>query len=344
MGLLSIHVSLYSKKIATNCRRDERLVTVCEMTTLNFNDLVEYVREHGFSVPQSTLKQGNWQLQQADKIQLLRKIADPNKPLSRYIGSESLRGVVTGLNEVFMVPKDQIDVITKGRKKEQDIFLPYLRGRNVRRYVYEHTGEYLLFSDGITEASHPNVMAYLKAHKRELEARTDVSGTSKKWYELRPCKYYNLLRQPKIVYASVAQHGTFMLDSEGTFVDKTCYFIPSTDKYLLGLLNSRLLLYYFASIAVQRRGGYFEYLTQYVSQLPIRPIDFTNTADKAAHDRMVTLVDKMLELHPRLATAKTATDRDLIQRQIDATDTQIDELVYRLYGLTTDEIRIVEGK
>jgi hypothetical protein len=252
--------------------------------------------------------------------------------------------VKTGLNEVFIVPKDQIDVITKGRKKERQVFLPYLRGRNVRRYVYEHTGEYLLFSDGITEASYPNVMAYLKAHKRELEARTDIQGTSKKWYELRPCKYYNLLRQPKIVYASVAQHGTFVLDSEGTFVDKTCYFIPSTDKYLLGLLNSRLLLYYFASIAVQRRGGYFEYLTQYVSQLPIRTIDFNNAADKAAHDRMVELVDTMLRLHPRLAAAQTAHDREMIQRQIDATDKQIDALVYQLYGLTDEEIKIVEGK
>ena len=74
---------------------------------------------------------------------------------------------------------------------------------------------------------------------------------------------------------------------------------------------------------------------QYIEQLPIRPIDFTNAADKAAHDRMVKLVDTMLQLHPRLAAAQAAHDRDLIQRQtpcpavsgIDATDKQIDVLV-----------------
>jgi hypothetical protein len=73
-------------------------------------------------------------------------------------------------------------------------------------------------------------------------------------------------------------------------------------------------------------------------------IDFTNAADKAAHDRMVKLVDTMLQLYPRLAAAQAAHDRDLIQRQIDATDKQIDALMYRLYGLTDDEIKIVEGR
>jgi hypothetical protein len=67
------------------------------------------------------------------------------------------------------------------------------------------------------------------------------------------------------------------------------------------------------------------------------------SADKAAHDRMTQLVDTMLQLHPRLAAAKSAHDRDLIQRQIDAADRQIDALVYELYGLTNEEIKIVEG-
>ena len=58
---------------------------------------------------------------------------------------------------------------------------------------------------------------------------------------------------------------------------------------------------------------------------------------------MVKLVDTMLQLHPRLAAAQAAHDRDLIQRQIDATDRQIDALVYQLYGLTEEEIKIVEG-
>jgi len=323
-------------------RGDSNQITVCNIRTLAFRNLGEYVREHQFAVPQSTLKDGDWKLRPVRRQQLLRKIAGAGQPLSTYCGSNPLRGVLTGLNKIFIVREDQINVITDNHEKERGIFLPYLRGRNVHRYCTEHTGEYLLFTDGITEASHPNVMTYLKAHQSKLAARADIRNTSKKWYELRPCQYYDLLRKPKIIYASVAQRGTFTLDEEGIFIDKTCYFIPSNDKYLLGLLNSLLLLHYFSSIAVQRRGGYFEYLTQYVVQLPIRAIDFSNPTDKARHDRMVALVDTMLKLHKDLQVAKTDHEKSLIQRQIDATDKQIDQFVYELYGLTDEEIRIVE--
>ena len=80
---------------------------------------------------------------------------------------------------------------------------------------------------------------------------------------------------------------------------------------------------------------------QFLSQLPIRPINFSDPADVARHDRMVSLVEQMLELHKRLAAAP-ASDHELYQRQIDATDREIDKLVYELYGLTGGEIKIVE--
>ena len=82
----------------------------------------------------------------------------------------------------------------------------------------------------------------------------------------------------------------------------------------------------------------------YVKRLPIRPIDFSDPADTARHDRMVALVEQMLALHEQLRAAKTAHDQTLLQRQIGATDRQIDRLVYELYGLTEEEIGIVEGK
>ena len=69
----------------------------------------------------------------------------------------------------------------------------------------------------------------------------------------------------------------------------------------------------------------------------------TYPADVARHDRMVKLVEQMLELHKRLAARKSQSDHDLYQRQIDATDREIDRLVYELYGLTQEEIEIVDG-
>ena len=82
---------------------------------------------------------------------------------------------------------------------------------------------------------------------------------------------------------------------------------------------------------------------QYMTQLPIRQIDFTNATDKTRHDRMVELVERMVGLHKALPSARTDHDKTLLQRQIAATDKQIDRLVYELYGLSDDEIGIVEG-
>lgn len=81
---------------------------------------------------------------------------------------------------------------------------------------------------------------------------------------------------------------------------------------------------------------------QYIEQLPIRTIDFSDPEDVARHDRMVGLVKRMLELHERLAGVKIGRERTVIGHQIEATDRQIDRLVYELYGLTDDETRIVE--
>ena len=122
---------------------------------------------------------------------------------------------------------------------------------------------------------------------------------------------------------------------EGIFADKTCYFIASEDRYLLGLLNSRLLLFFFSNIAVQRQGGYFEYLTQYVEQLPIYLIDFDDPTDKARHNRMVALVEKMLDLHHNSASHRA---------EIKKTDYEIDRLVYDLYDLSEDEIVLIEQR
>ncbi len=113
--------------------------------------------------------------------------------------------------------------------------------------------------------------------------------------------------------------------------------------YLCGLLNSRLLNFCLKQVSTTFHSGYFAANKQYIEQLPIRAIDFTNPSDCAAHEKMVALVTSMLELHKTKAAARTQSEQDMYARQIEATDRQIDELVYQLYGLTDEEIRIVES-
>jgi hypothetical protein len=113
--------------------------------------------------------------------------------------------------------------------------------------------------------------------------------------------------------------------------------------FLLGLLNASLTTFFLKKTSSVFRGGYIALNRQYIEDIPLPSFSFDRKSDQALHDRMVTLVETMLALHRRLAAARTPQEQTALERQIAATDTQIDRLVYDLYGLTEEEIKIVEG-
>jgi hypothetical protein len=135
-----------------------------------------------------------------------------------------------------------------------------------------------------------------------------------------------------------------------TIIDPKCYFADSTNsivqnpgapmalEYLLAILNSKITQWRFKLTSSNNNVG-----TNELDSLPIPIIDPTNKADVATHGRIVALVDRMLDLHKQRAAAKTPHEQTALDRQISATDAQIDRLVYDLYGLTEDEIKLVEG-
>jgi hypothetical protein len=109
-------------------------------------------------------------------------------------------------------------------------------------------------------------------------------------------------------------------------------------KYLLAILSSKLINYccinYLADDMNQT----------YLEQIPIRKIDFSKSADKTLNDKLVEFVDKMLSLTSKLHTTTSESEKATLQNAITVTDAEIDRLVYELYGLTEEEIRIVEGE
>jgi len=111
-----------------------------------------------------------------------------------------------------------------------------------------------------------------------------------------------------------------------------------SNKYLLGVINSKLLSWWY--------GRAFTSPTNYIREfeiLPIHTINFDDPTEKAMHDKMVALVENMLELQKKYHEAKMERDKELYERQIKIVDAQIDKLVYDLYGLTEEEVKVVEG-
>ena len=164
-----------------------------------------------------------------------------------------------------------------------------------------------------------------------------------KWYEVQDAiDYYSEFEKPKLMYLVFQVKPAFTFDEAGTYANNAVWITPKADKTLLGILNSKLGWFMISKYCTQIQNGY-QLIFNYLGKIPIRTINFSNPEDVARHDRMVSLVDQMLSLRKQLKEARTPHEQTGLQRQIEATDGQIDALVYELYGLTEDEIRIVEG-
>ncbi len=261
-------------------------------------------------------------------------IGDSIMPLVKKIENQS-----DNLGKVFYVSKGIVAYAEDGRKKSdflhkkkaKDNFVPYLEGKDVQRYLIEFKDLYLDYQ--------PTIMA-------------------------RPT-FRELHESPKILIRAIAQGllGTFdnarfyadqkliccvqyKLLSEQRQVKLPDNYSPSTnysEYYTLGLINSKLLLYYYRTVLFNG----LSILPEHVRRIPIRRIDFGNPAEKSAHDGIVKLVEKMLELQKERQSVRREDDLDHVrnlEKQIAQVDAEIDQRVYALYGLSPDEIRIVEGK
>jgi len=222
---------------------------------------------------------------------------------------------IANINQAIALKYDRSESLFKQKKAKN--YKPVLDGRNIQRYALNWGGYYLAY---------------------------DVA-------KIHSCKRTDIFEAPeKIFFRRVGERLIATHDDAQYYALNTLVVITLTPqanvqlKYILGLLNSNLLNCYYTTYLKSTKKVFSEIQARQLAQLPIRPIDFSDLSDKARHDRMMKLVDQMLDLHKRLAAAQDAGERERLQRLIDSTDQQIDALVYELYGLTPEEIAIVEGR
>jgi hypothetical protein len=246
---------------------------------------------------------------------------------------------------------------------EKGLLFPLVSGTDVKRYRELPKRQYILFPYEVEDEQaalidfdeiskrYPKTAAYLAKNKQRLEERERGKFRDHCWHRFGRNQNIGIQKRVKVCVPRLVESLHAAFDAEGT------HFLDNVDvggitfksghenqqfKYLLGLLNSRLLRWYFPFISAPFRGGWWSANRQFLSRLPYRTINFSDRSDATHHDTMVKLVEQTLNLHKRLAAASIAADKTLHRRQIDATDRQIDELVYELYGLTGEEIKIVE--
>ena len=329
-------------------------LNITQVKTLEFHNLSDYVAQKHYAIDRKSLSEQGWSLANKKTQSLLAKLKTQGVPLGDYVNGKIYRGVLTGFNKAFVIDAQTRNRLIKEDANSKKIIKPFLFGRDIKRYQRPINDNFLIFTKrGIDIKSYPAIERYLQQFRKQLSPKPrnwkgEKWGGRKpgtyKWYEIQDAvDYYAEFEKPKILLPDISLRGNFALDPDSKFYcANTAYIICSGDKYLLGILNSSLITFYYKSLSSTIRGGYLRFMFQYISLLPIREIDFANPEEKTKHDQMVALVEQIQDLNKKLAAAKTAHEKTVLQRQAAAADQRIDQCVYDLYDLTNAEIKIIE--
>ncbi|GAA7640378.1 class I SAM-dependent DNA methyltransferase [Helicobacter pylori] len=258
-------------------------------------------------------------------------------------------GIKTGANEAFIIPTEKRDAILNAcktqeeRERTEGLIKPILRGKDIKRYSYEWAGEWVINThNGYTSnlkskippidiEKYPATKAHLDSHYDAIATRSDQGDTP---YHLRNCAYLEDFEKEKIVYPETSQGAYFIYENSGIFLEKTAFMIVSDAynlKFLTALLNSKLITFYFKNFCggcMLGKSGY-QYNKHALEKIPIPKITPQNQELARKITDGAEQILKVKEKDPKANTQR-------LEKEIDA-------LVYRLYHLTDEEIKIIEN-
>jgi len=285
---------------------------------------------------------------------LKEKIESIGKPLKDW-DVNIYYGIKTGLNEAFIITTEKRNEILANcqdeaeRRRTETIIKPILRGRDIKRYYYEWAGLWVIVipagwtnenrnnekPDDFIQRSLHSLMQHLKQFEAKAIKRDDQGDY---WWELRHCAYYSEFEKEKVVYIEIMTDNPeegydfpcYSYDENKCIVLNTAYIlIGERIKYLLGLLNSKFGKFYIKQNVTQLQKRQFRMLAQYIREIFIPPITPSN---EPIVKQIEALIDNIL-----------AAKKQNPQTDTGEWENEIDRLVYRLYELTEEEVKIIEG-
>ncbi|MCY4552507.1 MAG: tetratricopeptide repeat protein [Candidatus Poribacteria bacterium] len=264
-------------------------------------------------------------------LELLEKFRNAGKPLSEYLHGQSSRGITTGCNEAFIVADATRDALIAEHPSSANVLKPFLMARDIQRWRVKPVDEsrrepqdkWLIFTHrGIDINAYPAIKKHLGKYRDALENR---SG-KQEWYELQTAPTDTTrFTQPKCIYADMASETAFAFDDEGYYVGSPASLLPTSELWLLGVLNTRAVSWFYARTAPQIRGPFLKFVPRYVSQIPIPDME----PDQKA------LIHKIVEYILYLKKQPTVNSKDLKHARdavmVGYFDRIIDGMVYESY-------------
>ncbi|EJC03622.1 eco57I restriction-modification methylase family protein [Helicobacter pylori Hp P-4d] len=332
-------------------------------SVFNYYEPIENDKENLKNTPSLLMKQNALQTESfifanTTLLDLRDKMENIGTPLKDW-GIQINYGIKTGCNEAFIIPTEKRDEILKNcddlqkdergmseRERTEELIKPILRGKDIKRYSYEwadlwvintHNGYTSAFKSKIPPIDiekYPAIKAHLDSHHDAITTRSDQGDTP---YNLRNCAYLEDFEKEKIVYGEIVQEPRFYLDNGecelGVFYAEATSFILTGEhlRYLLGMLHSKLITFAFKTFYAGGGLGEsgYRYKKAFIERLPIPKITEKNQE----------LAQKITDYAERILKAKEKDPKANTQEL----EKEIDALVYQLYHLTDEEIKIIEN-
>ncbi|MGI7684174.1 class I SAM-dependent DNA methyltransferase [Campylobacter coli] len=298
---------------------------------------------------QNSLSKESFTFSDENTSALKAKIERIGTPLKEWQGLNIYRGILTGYNEAFIITTEKRNEILANCKDEAEkertakLIRKMLRGRDIKRYSYEWAGLWVINThngyknqngekvEAINIDHYPSLKKHFDEFYPQLEKRADKGLTP---YNLRNCAYIEEFEREKIVYSEIVRKPQFYLDTKLNFYAEATSFILTGEnlKYLIAFLNNDFVAFIFKTFYAGGNLGEngFRYKKAFLEKLPIPKINSKN--EKLANE-LINLVDEILKVKEQ---DKNANTQEL--------ENKINSIVYKLYNLTEEEIKIIEGK
>ncbi|EPW1842333.1 class I SAM-dependent DNA methyltransferase [Campylobacter coli] len=308
---------------------------------------------------QNSLSKESFTFSDENTSVLKAKIERIGTPLKEWQGLDIYRGILTGYNEAFIITTEKRNEILANCKDEAEkertakLIRKMLRGRDIKRYSYEWAGLWVIFipwhfpnvekpktmleNEQDLKEQYPSLYKHLLSHKERLSKRNkEETGIRYEWYCLQRwgANYYQEFEKEKIVYSEIVRKPQFYLDVNLNFYAEATSFILTGEnlKYLIAFLNNDFVAFIFKTFYAGGNLGEngFRYKKAFLEKLPIPKI---NSKNQKLANELVNLVDEILKAKEQ---DKNANTQEL--------ENKINSLVYKLYNLTEEEIKIIENK
>ena len=256
-------------------------------------------------------------------LELRETLRDAGTPLGEYVKVQPYFGVNTAPTEVFVVDGKTRDKLIVEHSSSEDILKPFLHGRDIRRWHVEPPEQWLIFAHrGIEIDAYPAIWKYLEKRQESLSKRKGKG----EWYELRASvKEVERYAGPKLVCPNLYNTQTFAIETEGFFCGSSCCIIPTAEKWLCGLLNTRTVEWLYSQISDQLGPGELQARSGFMKQIPVPNLSATQK------DLVRKIVDYLIYLQnqPTTNSKDLAHARDFVMLKY--FERIINGLVYEFY-------------